>query len=135
MKKLSPSQIRALVTIRQNGGNIVANGVIAGRNRITFQTLESLVRLKQLRSCLILGQWHYYVYGRVDFRKRKTWIESEVQGHGRRFWFKTVEEADRFHKEKIALGKPAVHDVNSVTVWVGFSRNADYLKQRAGIDT
>ncbi len=59
LMKLSPAQHKALLVIRQNGGSIVANGMIASRNRVTFATLESLSRKGLLESFLRDSQWHY----------------------------------------------------------------------------
>lgn len=55
--KLSPAQRKALIVIRQNGGTIVANGIIASRNRVTFATLYSLEKRGLLTSTLVNGQW------------------------------------------------------------------------------
>lgn len=61
MKKLSPAQERAMIVIRQNGGTIVANGVLASRYRVTFATLNGLERLGLLSSTLVAGEWQYDV--------------------------------------------------------------------------
>lgn len=64
----------------------------------------------------------------------KPWIETERQGRGRRYWFRTRDEAMRFTQSRQTHGYMAVWD--GTTVWVPFAKklNSDTIKQMAGRD-
>ncbi len=59
MKKLSGAQQKAMLVVRQNGGTLVANGIIASRHRVTFATLLSLERRGLLIATLFEGNWQF----------------------------------------------------------------------------
>jgi hypothetical protein len=66
----------------------------------------------------------------------KTWIDSERQGRGRRFWFRTILQACSFHSARCERGYRAVWE-GDTTVWVPFAKkmNDDIRDQLAGKDT
>lgn len=61
-------------------------------------------------------------------------LETEVQGRGRRYWFRRVSDAVAFESGKQARGYAAVR--SGVTVWVPFGKRTteDVRRQRAGMD-
>lgn len=70
-------------------------------------------------------------------RQRRTYIETEVQGPGRRFWFKTAAACRAFDKRKQAAGYATVRDKGSRTMWASFSKRRTPLVDmvvRGGID-
>lgn len=66
----------------------------------------------------------------------KTWLESERQGNGRRYWFKTKAAARAFARERRKRGHVVIPDAPTRSVWQGpkgppRSKTRAYL---AGID-
>lgn len=65
--------------------------------------------------------------------KKKTWIETEQQGPGRRYWFDSVVDAKAFFADRQRGG--AVGFQEGRTVWLAFSRKPkEVASVLAGID-
>jgi hypothetical protein len=64
----------------------------------------------------------------------RTWTECEVQGRGRRYWFRSASDAVAFESGRQARGYAAVR--SGVTVWVPFGKRIteDVRRQRMGMD-
>lgn len=62
------------------------------------------------------------------------WIETERQGRGRRYWFRSRRAAAAFARERAATGRHAFQAGR--TVWVSYGRRvtADVRAVAAGID-
>ena len=97
-------------------------------HQVTLTFAEPVSRRDLARACQRLGL-------RL-VRPPKTWLQSEKQGRGRRYWFANSIQAGYFAGEKAQAGYIPVWD-GGLTVWVSFGKKMteDVRKQRAGIDT
>lgn len=65
-------------------------------------------------------------------RKRKAWLESERQGGGRRYWFRTSAECGAFAASKVRKGFHVADDGDNVWVSNGRQRTDEVVRQQAG---
>lgn len=65
-------------------------------------------------------------------RKRRAWLESERQGGGRRYWFRTSAECGAFARSKVAKGFHVADEGDNVWVSNGRERTAEVVNQQAG---